>query len=200
MKQHFLRCAGALMAAIVLVLALTLAAVAVDDTGTAPASPSQGQTEESVPPTQETTPPPPAQLKALEIVSTGGSMEVGATKELTLMTDPNDFEISPGSVTWKVEEDEKNKGVIEVSANGVVTAKAPGDAKVTATVGNITSRPYAISVSGVVLSTEKEDDKTLMVGKTTTLKIDLYGAAIGLTTPDWVSSDPRVAEKEILSC
>ena len=134
MKQHFLRCAGALMAAIVLVLALTLAAVAVDDTGTAPASPSQGQTEESVPPTQETTPPPPAQLKALEIVSTGGSMEVGATKELTLMTDPNDFEISPGSVTWKVEEDEKNKGVIEVSANGVVTAKAPGDAKVTATV------------------------------------------------------------------
>lgn len=193
MKQHFLRCAGALMAAIVLVLALTLAAVAVDDTGTAPASPSQGQTEESVPPTQETTPPPPAQLKALEIVSTGGSMEVGATKELTLMTDPNDFEISPGSVTWKVEEDEKNKGVIEVSANGVVTAKAPGDAKVTATVGNITSRPYTISVSGVVLSTEKEDDKTLMVGKTTTLKIDLYGAAIGLTTPDWVSSDPRVA-------
>lgn len=196
MKQHFLRGAGALMASLVLVLGLTLAAAATDTPGE-PASPSQSQGQEgspspTVPATETPSPSPaetPASLKALEILSTGGSMEVGSTKELTLITDPDKFDLSSSTVTWKIE---KGEGVIEVNG-GIVTAKAPGDAEVTATVGNVTSRPYAISVSGVVLSTEKENDKTLLMGKTTTLKVSLYGGAIGLTTPDWVSSDPKVA-------
>lgn len=192
MKQHFLRCAGALMASIVLVLGLALAAAATDTPGES-ASPGQSQSPSPTVPTTATPSPSPAEtpasLKALEIVSTGGSMEVGSTKELTLITDPDKFDLSSSTVTWKVE---KGEGVIEVNG-GIVTAKAPGDAEVTATVGNITSRPYTISVSGVVLSTEKENDKTLLMGKTTTLKVNLYGGAIGLTTPDWVSSDPKVA-------
>lgn len=205
MKQNVLRGISALMISLGLVASLALAA-GVDGGGggddpytqnpdaspSTSISPSQSVSPSPSPsPSASPSPSPKPTLKGLTVVAAGGSgpLAENGKRQLTVVTDPANMDLSGSTITWEVT---SGTGIVEVSGSGLVVGRRPGTAEITASVGNIKSPSYTVEVSGVVLRASPADGK-ILVNKTLTLTPTLYGSAIGLSSPEWVSSDPAVA-------
>ena len=147
----------------------------------------------------EGTPPAPtpvlAKVTAVTIYpSTADPLDVG--KKLTLTASVTYDTDTPGpynttldrTVTWK----SASPSIATVDGNGVVTAVAPGEAKITAAskADSTKTDECTVTVSGITLN---KTSVTLLVGRTESLTYSAFGAAAerGIM---WTTSNPSVAE------
>ena len=141
------------------------------------------------------TTPVPAKVTAVTISpSTAAPLDVG--KKLTLTASVTYDTDTPGSynttldrtVTWT----SASPSIATVDGNGVVTAVAPGKAKITAaSKADLTKTDECtVAVSGITLN---KTSLTLLVGRTESLTYSAFGAAAdkGIV---WTTSNPSVAE------
>ena len=175
MRQTTLPRLRALVLALALLCALTLP-VSADE----PALPAPAPT-----PTVSAVkidPPTPAQL------------DVGKNLTLTALVayqnspeDPDEFAKLDRTVTWS----SANPSIATVNDKGVVTAIAPGEAKITAASKTDPTKTdeRTVTVSGVTLN---KTSLMLLVGRTESLTYSAFGAADkGIV---WTTSNPSVAE------
>ena len=173
MRQTTLPRLRALVLALALLCALTL-----------PASAAEGDTT-----------PVPAKVTAVTISpSTADPLDVG--KKLTLTASVTYDTDTPGSynttldrtVTWT----SASPSIATVDGKGVVTAVAPGKAKITAAskADSTKTDECTVTVSGITLN---KTSLTLLVGRTESLTYSAFGAATerGIM---WTTSNPSVAE------
>ena len=141
------------------------------------------------------TTPVPAKVTAVTIYpSTADPLDVG--KKLTLTASVTYDTDTPGSynttldrtVTWT----SASPSIATVDGNGVVTAVAPGKAKITAAskADPTKTDECTVAVSGITLN---KTSLTLLVGRTESLTYSAFGAAAdkGIV---WTTSNPSVAE------
>ncbi|HET7456371.1 MAG TPA: Ig-like domain-containing protein [Gemmatimonadaceae bacterium] len=136
----------------------------------------------------------PVPAASVTVTPSSASLIVGTTTTLTAtVKDASGNTLADRPVTWTT----SNAGVATVSANGVVTAVAPGTAIVTATregksdQATITVSPVPVARVDVTPSTA-----TVVVGQTVQLTAtprDASGNALGGRTVTWTTSDPLVA-------
>lgn len=175
MRQTTLPRLRALVLALALLCALTLPVYAAEGTPPAPT-------------------PVPAKVTAVTIYpSTADPLDVG--KKLTLTASVTYDTDTPGSynttldrtVTWT----SASPSIATVDGKGVVTAVAPGKAKITAAskADPTKTDECTVAVSGVTLN---KTSLTLLVGRTESLTYSAFGAADkGIV---WTTSNPSVAE------
>ena len=140
------------------------------------------------------TTPVPAKVTAVTISpSTADPLDVG--KKLTLTASVTYNTDAHGTYDTKLDRTVKwtsaSPSIATVDGNGVVTAVAPGTAKITAAsnVDKEKSDEYEVTVSGVTLN---KTSLTLLVGRTESLTYSAFGAADkGIV---WTTSNPSVAE------
>lgn len=111
------------------------------------------------------------------------------TASVTYDTDASSYDAKlDRTVTWK----SASPSIATVDDKGVVTAVAPGEAKITAAskVNPAKKDECTVAVSGVTLS---KTSLTLLVGRTESLTYSAFGAAAdkGIV---WTTSNPSVAE------
>ena len=141
------------------------------------------------------TTPVPAKVTAVTISpSTAAPLDVG--KKLTLTASVTYDTDTPGpynttldrTVTWT----SASPSIATVDGNGVVTAVAPGKAKITAAskADPTKTDECTVAVSGITLN---KTSLTLLVGRTESLTYSAFGAAAdkGIV---WTTSNPSVAE------
>lgn len=85
------------------------------------------------------------------IVSGTSALDKGKTAQLSASYEPVDTTESTSTVKWASD----NTDVLTVDSKGKVTAVAAGTANVTATIGSVTSEPYAITVNDTVKALEE---------------------------------------------
>ena len=173
MRQTTLPRLRALVLALALLCALTL-----------PASAAEGDTT-----------PVPAKVTAVTISpSTADPLDVG--KKLTLTASVTYNTDAHGTYDTKLDRTVKwtsaSPSIATVDGNGVVTAVAPGKAKITAaSKADLTKKAErTVTVSGITLN---KTSLTLLVGRTESLTYSAFGAADerGIM---WTTSNPSVAE------
>ena len=84
-------------------------------------------------------------------VSGTSVLDKGKTAQLSASYEPVDTTESTSTVKWASD----NTDVLTVDSKGKVTAVAAGTANVTATIGSVTSEPYAITVNDTVKALEE---------------------------------------------
>ena len=140
------------------------------------------------------TPTPAPTVSAVTIdPSTPAALDVGKnltlTASVTYDTDASSYDANLNrTVTWT----SASPSIATVDDKGVVTAVAPGKAKITA-VSNANKEKSAqceVTVSGITLS---KTSLTLLVGRTESLTYSAFGTAAdkGIV---WTTSNPSVAE------
>ena len=144
MKQNVLRGISALMISLGLVASLALAA-GVDGGGggddpytqnpdaspSTSISPSQSVSPSPSPsPSASPSPSPKPTLKGLTVVAAGGSgpLAENGKRQLTVVTDPANMDLSGSTITWEVT---SGTGIVEVSGSGLVVGRRPGTAEIT---------------------------------------------------------------------
>ena len=126
---------------------------------------------------------------------TPAALDVGKNLTLTASvayqpepTNKDEYKKLDRTVTWT----SASPSIATVDGKGVVTAVAPGKAKITA-VSNANKEKYAeceVTVSGITLN---KTNLTLLVGRTESLTYSAFGAAAGKGIM-WTTSNPSVAE------
>ena len=141
---------------------------------------------------EQPTPPPPAETKptvsAVTISSPSNApLDVGKTMALSATVNYSDNK-ADGSVTWT----SASPSIATVDDKGVVTAVAPGEAKITAAskVDPKKTADCTVTVSGITLS---KTSLTLLVGRTESLTYSAFGTAQGRNIV-WTTGNPSVAE------
>lgn len=168
MRQTTLPRLRALVLALALLCALTLPVSAAEGTPPAP------------------TPAPTVSGVAISS-STAAPLDVGKTSELSATVNYSD-NTADGSVTWT----SAAPSIATVNDKGVVTAIAPGEAKITAASKTDPTKTdeRTVTVSGVTLN---KTSLTLLVGRTESLTYSAFGTAAGKGIV-WTTSNPSVAE------
>ena len=178
MRQTTLPRLRALVLALALLCALTL-----------PASAAEGVTSPA--PT-----PVPAKVTAVTISSPSNApLDVGKNLTLTALVayqnppkDPDEAAKLDRTVTWT----SASPSIATVDGKGVVTAVAPGKAKITAAskADPTKTDECTVAVSGITLN---KTSVTLLVGRTESLTYSAFGTAAdrGIV---WTTSNPSVAE------
>lgn len=169
MRQTTLPRLRALVLALALLCALTLPVYAAEGTPPAPT-------------------PVPAKVTAVTIyTSTPAALDVGKTMELSATVNYSD-NTADGSVTWT----SAAPSIATVNDKGVVTAIAPGEAKITAAskADPTKTDECTVAVSGVTLN---KTSLTLLVGRTESLTYSAFGTAKDRSIV-WTTSNPSVAE------
>ena len=148
--------------------------------------------EDPVSPTPTPTPAPTVSAVMID-PSTPAALDVGKnltlTASVTYDTDTSSYDAKlDRTVTWT----SSDPSIATVDDKGVVSAVAPGKAKITA-VSNANKEKSAeceVTVSGITLS---KTNLTLLVGRTESLTYSAFGAAAdkGIV---WTTSNPSVAE------
>ena len=148
--------------------------------------------EDPVSPTPTPTPTPTVSAVKID-PSTPAALDVGKnltlTASVTYDTDASSYDAKlDRTVTWT----SSDPSIATVDDKGVVSAVAPGKAKITA-VSNANKEKSAeceVTVSGITLS---KTSLTLLVGRTESLTYSAFGAAENKGIV-WTSSNPSVAE------
>ena len=180
MRQTTLPRLRALVLALALLCALTLPVYADEPALPAPA-------------------PPPAATPTVSGVtidpSTPAALDVGKNLTLTALVayqnppeDPDESAKLDRTVIWT----SASPSIATVDDKGVVTAVAPGEAKITAASKADPKKTdeCTVAVSGVTLS---KTSITLLVGRTESLTYSTFGTAAGKSIV-WTTSNPSVAE------
>ena len=136
----------------------------------------------------------PVPVSAVVVAPATGAIEAGATLQLSAtLRDPQGKPITGRSIAWSSSE----PATASVSAEGLVAASQPGNARITATCegksgsANLTVKPApvaALEISQSVLG--------LMVGRSDRLSVvvkDSRGHALTGRTVEWTSRAPRIA-------
>jgi uncharacterized protein YjdB len=136
----------------------------------------------------------PRPVAAVVVSPAQATLAVGATLQLTvLITDAAGNPITNKTPTFTSDAN----AVARVSASGLVTAVAPGTAKISATSDN-TSGSSTITVTQVPVASVKVDPAadTIVIGETTRLTatpLSATGASLTGRTVTWASGSPTIA-------
>jgi trimeric autotransporter adhesin len=146
-----------------------------------------------------TTPPPPIPVASVAVNPGTASLNIGGTVTLSATPrDANGAALSGRSVTWST----SDGNIATVSTTGVVTAKAPGSATITATSegqhgdATITVQPPAPAAVASVTITPPPTGASVQVGQTITLTAtarDAAGNPLSGRTISWKASDSTIA-------
>jgi Big-like domain-containing protein len=139
-------------------------------------------------------PPGPTPVASVSVSPAVDTVGVGLTRQLTTVTKDAAGNVLTGRVvTWT----SGNPAVATVSANGLVTAVAPGSVTVTATsegVNGTSTTTVAVVLAAIVQVSPASD--TLLPGQTATLTAtarDKNGNMLSGRTITWTSLSPAVA-------
>lgn len=133
----------------------------------------------------DTTLAPSRPITAVTVSPTSSSLLVGQTVTLTASVSGG---YGSATVAWT----SSNPAVATVSDAGVVTAKAPGTAKITAASGGLSATADVTVTTGVSSVTVTAPLTALVIGQAVQLAVQVV-AAIPAPAVTWASSNPAVA-------
>ncbi len=129
--------------------------------------------------------------KSIELSKTSATLTVKKTLALTCKFNPTDT--TNKNVTWT----SSNPKVAKVSANGVVTAVAPGTATITCKTkigGKVAKCTVKVTLQKIKSVSFKESEMEMLIGSKQTLKPVIKPAGASGAKLKWSSSDPSVVK------